>query len=110
VKTYLEEHQAEAFGKIAEAMGKDDVSLYNPDEHGWTQCGVGSRGFDGFYWFNPLTNAEQWVECLFWFRRTKLKSCDNAGDFIGESIIFTNATESRESLLFAILEYIGGEL
>jgi len=97
MKTYLQDNQAEAFKKIAEAIGyhcvngmAEGVRVYWLDK-----CRVEE--------FNPLTNAEQWIECLFWYR-AKLY-CLAIDDFMASTSL-TCATSSREALLIAILEVV----
>ena len=84
----------EKLKKIAEAMGKKcSVGIYTGKL--WT----GNEYVD----FNPLKNAEQWIECLMWFR-SELKGSKGGSQVV---VDFWLSTESREALLEAILEFIG---
>jgi len=109
-KQFLKDHEAEAFKKIACAMGKEDVhaefervdedSPYT-DEHVVWFAGKGGQDI-----FDPLTNAEQWIECLMWYRgkvwgqQGSMRSCYRK---------VSRAVDTHEALLIAILEFIGGE-
>jgi len=93
----LKDHEAEAFKKIACAMGKDDFIR---------------KDFLGIWCapetFNPLTNAEQWLECQNFYRNNLVdRLIGQQADTEFYRMMFI-ATESREALLIAILEFIGG--
>jgi len=93
-KQYLKDHEAEAFKKIAEAMGREYQTLWDD----------GTGCYPEVTFFNPLVNAEQWIECLMWYRE-KLWSKDGIysnSDWMHEQV--HDATESREALLIAILD------
>jgi len=92
---FLKDHQAEAFKKIACTMGKD--AFISKDCLGICYAPEA---------FNPLTNAEQWITCLFYYR-ARVQAC-KGGEGL-EKWAMIAATESREALLIAILEFIGGE-
>jgi len=98
---YLKEHRQEALKKIAKAIGKDDVQLFNVP-FGATEVMFHIRDY-GVMKFNPLINAEQWIECLVWYKEER--STWNQRDILTD---FWNATVSRKALLIAILRMIGG--
>jgi len=89
---FLKKHEPEALTKIAEALG------YQPARNRFGYPCISSGAFD------PRTNAEQWIECALWLRTAILDS--QIGNGVGECM-WMQATESREALLIAILEFIG---
>jgi len=89
---FLKEHEAEALKKIAEAMGREYQTLWDDE----TGC------YPEVTFFNPLTNAEQWVECSMWYRR----KIHNLSDLKYFMACIGRANKSREALLIAILELI----
>jgi len=99
-KQYLKEHKAEALKKIAEAMGK--IVFIRTQVFSYKEvCYCDASGNEEV--FDPLTNAEQWIECLIWYRR----NIYNLADLKYFMACICRATESREALLVAILELKG---
>jgi len=92
---FLKKHEPEALTKIAKALG------YKP---AWNRFGypcISSGAFD------PRTNAEQWIECLMWYRhRVTHRDLEIS---VEDALFLLYATESREALLIAILKLIGDE-
>jgi len=91
---FLKENQSEAFKTIGIWLGKD-IKFNYANEPYYVE------GIRRVY-FNPRTNAEQWIECLMYARQF----CSGSGNYM--EIDLNQATESRESLLIAILDMIGG--
>lgn len=104
-ETYLKEHQAEAFKLIAEAQCKDAKIICNDEASQRALRLIQYVEADGER-YNPLTNAEQWIECLMWFRNYLWQETDEYASMCHR--IFSNAASSREALLIAILKMIGG--
>jgi len=96
---FLKKHEEEALKKIAEAMGKT-VFIRTQAFSYKEVCYCDTSGNEEV--FNPLTNAEQWVECSMWYRR-KIHSLSDLKYFM---VCIGRANESREALLIAILELI----
>jgi len=100
---FLKEHETEALKKIAEAVRPDkDVEICMA----W-ECGIPIELVcvdDDI--FEPLEDGEQWIECLVWYRKAYMDTEDYY--ISGMTGVLFNATESREALLVAILELIGG--
>ena len=88
---FLEKHQTEAFKVIARAMGREYQTLLDD----------GTGCYPEATFFNPLTNGEQWIECLMYARKFR----PSTGQY--HEIDLNDATASRESLLIALLERIG---
>jgi len=101
-KQYLKEHKAEALKKIAEAIGKDDVQLFNMP---FSATEVIFKGDYDLVQFNPLMNSEQWIECLMWYRHHVTHR--DLEISVEDALSLLYATESREALLVAILELKG---
>jgi len=95
---FLKDHQAEAFKKIGSWLGKD-IKFNYANKPFYVE------GIRRVY-YNPLTNAEQWITCLFYYR-ARVQVC-KGGEGL-EKWAMIAATESREALLIAILEFIGSE-
>ena len=103
MKDYLKYNEPEAFQRIARALNK--------------QCCLDYEGYECWLIddkqptveFNPLTNAEQWIECMTWYRIELLKKCNNSGELHSAAIVFTNATHSRETLLVDMLNLLNSD-
>jgi len=101
-KQFLKEHETEALKKIAETMGKVVFIRTQVFSHREV-CYCDDSGNEEV--FNPLTNAEQWIECLMryidkvWDRQGAIHVCHRK---ISQSV------DTREALLVAILEMTGG--
>jgi len=85
---YLKDHEAEAFKKIAEVMGREYQTLWDD----------GTGCYPEVTFFNPLVNEEQWIECLMYARQF----CAGSGNYA--EIVLNLETGTREALLIAILD------
>jgi len=104
---FLKDHESEAFKKIAEAVYKDcTVSLQLSDLQSGIDVVMHAGKWECSVIFRPVTDAEQWITCLFYYR-ARVQAC-KGGEGI-EKWAMIAATESREALLIAILEFIEGE-
>jgi len=100
-KQYLKEHKAEALKKIAEAMGK--IVFIRTQVFSYKEvCYCDASGNEEV--FNPLTNAEQWFECLMWYRCKVWEQHDSMHACYRK---VSQSVDTREALLVAILELKG---
>jgi len=102
-KHYLKEHRQEALKKIAEAAYPDkEVKVRLVWEYGMP---IELVLVDDDI-FEPLKDAEQWIECLMWYRG---KVWEQQGSMRSCYRKVSRAVDTHEALLIAILDMVGDE-
>jgi len=97
---YLKEHEEEALKKIAQAV--------------YPNMDTVTQGDKTYIWhpleqshelFSPRKDAEQWIECLMWYRS---KVWEQQGSMHACHRKVSQSVDTRIALLVAILDMIGG--
>jgi len=102
-KQSVKEHRQAALKKIAEAVYPDkEVKVRLVWEYGMPI----ERVLVDDDIFEPLKDAEQWIECLMWYRG---KVWEQQGSMHACHRKVSQSVDTREALLVAILRMMGDE-